>query len=196
MDKIQLEINNLTYSHSQSGAYVLELIEKNGHRSIPIVIGAFEAQSIALELEGMTPERPLTHDLFKSMAVSFDIRLIEIIIDELVEGIFHSKLILQLHNEIHSIDARTSDAIALAIRFKSPIYILKTILDSAGITREEYEEADQNIRLDEAAIPNPTSKYKSMPPEQLQEALDKAIEEEDYETASKIRDEINRRTQQ
>lgn len=196
MDKVQLVINNLTYSHSQTGAYVLELMEANGHRSIPIVIGAFEAQSIALELEGMSPGRPLTHDLFKSFAESFDISMLEVLIDELEEGIFHSKLIFQSNSEIKSIDARTSDAIALALRFKCPIFALKNIIETAGITREEYNEANQEsdatISMD---INSPEMKIRTMTVEQLDEMLNKAIDDEDYEMASKVRDELNRRNQ-
>lgn len=207
MEKVLLEINNLSYSHSQSGAYVLELSEVEGNRSIPIVIGSFEAQSIAIELENMTPSRPLTHDLFKTIADAFQMRLNEVLIDELVEGIFHAKLVFEWHNEIHHIDARTSDAIAIALRFKCPIYALRSIVESAGISREEYEKASEagsesqtqssdveDQKPESSKVGNPISDYANFSVEELNNLLQKAIDAENYEVASKIRDEINRRS--
>src|SRR6218665_1216644 len=138
MDKIKLEIVGLSYSQTQSGAYALVLSEVGGKRRLPIIIGGFEAQAIAIELEKMTPTRPLTHDLFKSFAVSFGITIKEVVIYNLQEGIFYAKLVCEKDGQLTDIDARTSDAIALGVRFKSPIYTFESILSSAGILSDEF----------------------------------------------------------
>lgn len=194
MNKIQLDIIGLSYSQTQSGAYVLLLSEKNGERKLPVIIGAYEAQAIAIELEGMIPNRPLTHDLFKSVTDSFMIQLNEVLIDELNEGIFHAKLLFEQNGQVIRIDARTSDAIAIAVRFKCPIYALDKIMDSAGILmgEEETTQSETSPKISEASQDS-ESGITSLATEQLQQMLEKAIEEEDYELASKIRDEINRR---
>jgi bifunctional DNase/RNase len=137
MDKIKLEIAGLSYSQTQSGAYALVLAETGGNRQLPIIIGGFEAQAIAIELEKMTPTRPLTHDLFKNFAVSFSIEVKEVVIYNLIEGIFFAKLICEREGQVIEIDARTSDAIAIGVRFNCPIYTFENILSSAGILLDE-----------------------------------------------------------
>jgi len=194
MEKIKLEIVGLSYSQTQSGAYALVLGETSGKRRLPIIIGGFEAQAIAIELEKMQPTRPLTHDLFKSFAESFEINITEVIIYNLVEGIFFAKLICNNGGEEEEIDARTSDAIALAVRFNCPIYTYEFILSSAGIILEEKEGeegAEAEISIEELTSAATDPGTSSM--EELQEKLDEAIKREDYEAASRIRDEIKRR---
>lgn len=191
MDKVKLEIAGLSYSQTQSGAYALVLTESGGKRSLPIIIGGFEAQAIAIELEKMTPTRPLTHDLFKSFAVSFGIKIKEVVIYNLNEGIFYAKLICEREGQISEIDARTSDAIALGIRFKCPIYTFENILSSAGIIYDENQ--DINTDLTEEKVDEETNPMGAMDMEELQRLLDEALTDEDYERASKIRDEINKR---
>ena len=194
MVKIKLDIVGLSYSQTQSGAYALVLAEIGGKRSLPIIIGGYEAQAIAIELEKMTPTRPLTHDLFKSFAQSFQVDVEEVIIYNLVEGVFFAKLICAKDGKFSEIDARTSDAIALAVRFKCPIYTYENILASAGILLDENNELTADAP--EAEIPEPQkSGMASMDMSQLEEHLNEAIENEDYELASKIRDEINKRSE-
>ncbi len=202
MDKIELEIIGLSYSQTQTGAYALVLGEKGGSkRRLPIIIGGFEAQAIAIELESMTPSRPLTHDLFKSFADVYDINLKEIIIYNLVEGIFYAKLIAEKDGEITEIDTRTSDAIALAVRFKCPIYTHEFILSSAGIILEEGKEDELSKELDsieeeleeiEDNVPK-TLSYADLTVEELNNRLQDAIENENYEEASKIKEELDKR---
>ncbi|MGY6562025.1 MAG: bifunctional nuclease domain-containing protein [Luteibaculaceae bacterium] len=189
MEKIELQVTGLTYSQTQSGAYALLLKELDGDRRLPIIIGGHEAQAIAIELEKMTPSRPLTHDLFKSFAKAFNININEIIIYNLVEGIFFAKLICFNEGERLEIDARTSDAVALALRFNAPIYTYEFILESAGISVEDELEANEESMVEDFKA----SPEKSMSLEELNEALNKALEDEDYEKASKLRDEINKR---
>jgi bifunctional DNase/RNase len=189
MEKIKLKVTGLTYSQTQSGAYALILKEYAGDRRLPIIIGGHEAQAIAIELEKMSPSRPLTHDLFKSFADAFAIQLTEVIVYNLVEGIFFAKLICQLNDKTVEIDARTSDAVALALRFNADIYTHEFILESAGITVEdELDDSEENMASELKSSPE-----QSMSLQELNEELNKAIEEEDYEKASKLRDEINRR---
>jgi hypothetical protein len=200
MNKIGLEIIGLSYSQTQSGAYALVLGEKEGIRRLPIIIGGFEAQAIAIELENMTPSRPLTHDLFKTFAYTFEIKIKEVIIYNLVEGIFFAKLICNQNGKEVEIDARTSDAIALAVRFNCPVYTFEFILSSAGIILDEDSE---NLDFEGGEIPEEENlaeiieegsadiSKKSNP--ELEELLNDAIKQEDYERASIIRDEINRR---
>lgn len=192
MDKVKLEIAGLSYSQTQSGAYALVLTEVGGKRSLPIIIGGFEAQAIAIELEKMTPTRPLTHDLFKSFAVSFGIQVREVVIYNLNEGIFYAKLICEKDGQFSEIDARTSDAIALGVRFKCPIFTFENILASAGIIYDEnVESGDTKEEVGETEpADNPMS---DMNLEELQVLLDEALNDEDYEKASRIRDEINKR---
>lgn len=191
MDKIKLEIVGLSYSQTQSGAYALVLSEVGGKRRLPIIIGGFEAQAIAIELEKMTPTRPLTHDLFKSFAVSFGITVKEVVIYNLQEGIFYAKLVCEKDGQLSDIDARTSDAIALGVRFKSPIYTFESILSSAGILSDEFMDEDDDAE-EETEISE--SEFAAATIEELEEQLTQAVESEDYELASKIRDEIKKRS--
>ena len=194
MEKIKLDIAGLSYSQTQSGAYALVLSEVIGKRRLPIIIGGFEAQAIAIELEKMTPSRPLTHDLFKNFADNFNINLVEVIIYNLVEGIFFARLICELNGKEVEIDSRTSDAIALAVRFESPIYTYEFVLSSAGIILDdeelsESEDITPEINLEEITK-NPTER---MSLKELKKQLKNSIDNEDYEAASKFRDEINNR---
>lgn len=201
MEKIKLEIIGLSYSQTQSGAYALVLGEANGKRRLPIIIGGFEAQSIAIELEKMTPSRPLTHDLFKTMAGSFDIDVKEVIIYNLVEGIFFAKILCGSGKKIEEIDARTSDAIALAVRFKCPVYTYEFILSSAGIVLdenaekeiEEGEEEMEDLIEEEQEPVEKKPPLSGLPVAELEKRLQKAIDDEDYERASRIRDELKKR---
>ena len=191
MDKIALDIVGLSYSQTQSGAYALVLGEQEGNRRLPIIIGGFEAQAIAIELEDMTPSRPLTHDLFKSFADSFQINIKEVLIYNLMEGIFHAKLICQQGDSEVEIDTRTSDAVALAVRFKCPIFTHEFILKEAGIVLEEGTESTTKSSAKKAK--KEKKGIASLSLAELNSKLDAALETEDYEEASRIRDEINRR---
>ena len=192
MDKIKLEIIGLSYSQTQSGAYALVLSEKNGNRRLPIIIGGFEAQAIAIELEKMAPSRPLTHDLFKDFASKFKIEVNEIIIHKLVEGIFHSKLVCIQNQKTIEIDARTSDAIAIGVRFDCPIYTYEHILSSAGILLDK-ESIKDNELLTDTIEEEAKQTIEKISITELENQLNQAIDGEDYELASKIRDEIKRR---
>ena len=193
MKKVRLEIVGLSYSQTQSGAYALVLGESAGSRRLPIIIGGFEAQAIAIELEKMTPTRPLTHDLFKSFSETFNIDVTEVLIYNLVEGIFYAKLICTDGTRDVEIDARTSDAIALAVRFNCPIFTYEFILKSAGIVLddENLPASQSTVNLEEIA--NPEGEYKGKSTEELKNMLQTALDDEQYELASKIRDEINQR---
>ena len=202
MKKIKLEIIGLSYSQTQSGAYALVLGEEVGKRRLPIIIGNSEAQAIAVELENMTPNRPLTHDLFKNFAIEFDIRINEVIIYNLKEGIFYAKLICSDGKTPKEIDARTSDAIAMAVRFNCPIYTYEFILSSAGVVLDDSgEETAPTKSLSKkggtaekkSAAPGTEPEFSSQTTEELKESLMRAIDEEAYEKASKIRDELNKR---
>lgn len=194
MDKIKLDIAGLSYSQTQSGAYALVLAEAGGKRQLPIIIGGFEAQAIAIELEKMTPTRPLTHDLFKNFAQAFSIVVKEVVIYNLIEGIFYSKLICEREGQVTEIDARTSDAIAIGVRFNCPIYTFESILSSAGILLDETQPKEDEFSLDEDDEIVPEGTLTELNVEELETQLAEAIENEDYELASKIRDEINKRT--
>jgi bifunctional DNase/RNase len=202
MEKIKLEIIGLSYSQTQSGAYALVLGESEGKRRLPIIIGGFEAQAIAIELEKMTPSRPLTHDLFKTFCQKYNIQVKEIIIYNLVEGIFYAKIICQGESKLSEIDARTSDAIALAVRFGCPIYTYEFILASAGIILDEsteksiIDDAEDEEETTDDLIQTPSTRqsdYAKLSLKDLEKLLNEAIQNEDYERASKIRDEINNR---
>ncbi|UTW64477.1 bifunctional nuclease family protein [bacterium SCSIO 12741] len=192
-EKIKLEISGLSYSQTQTGAYALVLSEVEGNRSLPIIIGSFEAQAIAIELEQMKPSRPLTHDVFKHFAEAFSINLEEVIIYNLKEGVFYAQLIcLSPSGERVEIDARTSDAIALAVRFKCPVFTYEFILKNAGVIIDEdaairpmEETSEEEVQEDKPLV--------SKTQEQLEEMLRDALDAEDYEFASQIRDELNRR---
>ena len=194
MKKVRLEIVGLSYSQTQSGAYALVLGESAGSRRLPIIIGGFEAQAIAIELEKMTPTRPLTHDLFKSFAETFSIDITEILIYNLVEGIFYAKLICTDGTKDVEIDARTSDAIALAVRFNCPIFTYEFILKSAGIVLDDESLPTlEQIAAPIEEITNSENEYQSKSTEELKNSLQSALDNEQYELASKIRDEINTR---
>jgi len=203
MSLVRLNIKGISYSQTQSGAYALVLSEEEGNRTLPIVIGAFEAQSIAIALEKeIKPPRPLTHDLFKTFADRFQIKIKQVIIHKLVDGVFYSSLICERDKIEEIIDTRTSDAIALATRFNAPIYTYENILDKAGIylkMKDELipgKEDDLGIEnLIEETKPVKKSTYSKVTLKQLHEKLEKAVQGEDYELAAKIRDEINKRTQ-
>jgi uncharacterized protein len=198
--KIRLDIVGLSYSQTQTGAYALVLGESNGKRRLPIIIGGFEAQAIAIELEKMTPSRPLTHDLFKTFADNFDIAISEIIIYQLTEGIFYSRLICTNADREIEIDARTSDAIALAVRFSSPIFTYENIMSSAGIMLDGDNEGMSEEGLKELLEEEPkiaekkqSADYKNKSTEELKSMLQNALDDEKYELASNIRDELNNR---
>jgi bifunctional DNase/RNase len=195
MKKIKLDIVGLSYSQTQSGAYALVLGEINGRRRLPIIIGAFEAQAIAIEIEKMTPSRPLTHDLFKSLASSYSINIQEVIIYNLIDGIFFAKLICYDGKKSSEIDARTSDAIALAVRFDCPIYTYEFILATAGIVIEGNEFVFlENIEApsEEKAVTTSIN-FSSLTEDELKTKLKNALADEAYEKAAKIRDELSRR---
>jgi len=201
MKKIRLEISGLSYSQTQSGAYALVLGESGGKRRLPIIIGGFEAQAIAIELEKMAPSRPLTHDLFKTFAESFMIQVREVLIYNLEEGIFYAKLICNQNgaNEVE-VDARTSDAIALALRFNCPIYTYDFILSSAGILIDDApdsvvsEPASTHPAAQSTGVPVAEgNEFSSKNKEELKEMLKQAIADEAYEKAGKIRDELAKR---
>ena len=205
MEKIELEIIGLSYSQTQTGAYALVLGEKTGaKRRLPIIIGGFEAQAIAIELEAMTPSRPLTHDLFKTFSDAYEIQVKEIIIYNHVEGIFYAKLITEKEGKEVEIDTRTSDAIALAVRFKCPISTYEFILSSAGIILDESANNDGTSDIEdqineiEEELSETTSSskplnYSDLSNEELNARLQSAIDHEDYEEASKIKEEIDKR---
>ena len=196
MKKIKLDIVGLSYSQTQSGAYALVLGEVSGRRRLPIIIGSFEAQAIAIEIEKMTPSRPLTHDLFKSFGQAYHITVQEIIIYNLVDGIFYSKLICSDGKKVVEIDARTSDAIAVAVRFDCPIYTYEFILSSAGIVIEGNDFVyleNINETAEEKTATSATGSFTSLSVDELKTKLQEALTEESYEKAAKIRDELNRR---
>jgi bifunctional DNase/RNase len=202
MKKVKLEIVGLSYSQTQSGAYALVLGEVNGRRRLPIIIGTFEAQAIAIEIEKMAPTRPLTHDLFKTFAQAFQVNITEVIIYNLVDGVFFAKLICSDGKNTQEIDARTSDAVALGVRFNAQIYTYEFILASAGIVidsddflfLENLESITKEQSTEDLPTTIPSSAYQNLTTEQLNEKLEKALENEAYEQAARIRDEINKRT--
>ncbi|MFZ4739694.1 MAG: bifunctional nuclease domain-containing protein [Bacteroidales bacterium] len=193
MEKIKLDIVGLSYSQTQTGAYALILCESTGERRLPIIIGGFEAQAIAIELEKMKPNRPLTHDLFKSFAVSFNIQILEVIIHKFAEGVFYAKLIISDGKVEKEIDARTSDAVALSLRFHCPIYTHESVLASAGIL---ITESDSEIKSKIELPDDDPNELKDYTLEELEELLKITIENEDYERASQVRDEIKKRKEE
>lgn len=204
MSLVKLSIKGISYSQTQNGAYALILNEVDGDRKLPIVIGAFEAQSIAIALEKeIRPPRPLTHDLFKNFAERFDIVIKQVIIHKLVDGVFYSSMICERDKIEEIIDARTSDAIALALRFNAPIFTYKNILDKAGIYLNMSNEEKEHTTDDDILTPpeafginteedskNTYSRYSLA---ELHDLMEQAVQEEDYEKAAKIRDEISKR---
>ena len=200
MSLVRLNIKGISYSQTQSGAYALVLSEEDGERTLPIIIGAFEAQSIAIALEKeIKPPRPLTHDLFKSFADRFNIIVKQVIIHKLVDGVFYSSLICECDKIEEIIDARTSDAIALATRFNAPIFTFENILDKAGIIlkiKDESKLAKSKFKMEDLVADVVQETFPSFSNETLDELhkqLDQAVTNEDYELAAKIRDEIDKR---
>lgn len=207
MSLVRLKIKGISYSQTQNGAYALILNEVEGDRKLPIVIGAFEAQSIAIALEKeIKPPRPLTHDLFKNFSDRFDIVIKQVIIHKLVDGVFYSSIICERDGIEEIIDARTSDAIALALRFNAPIFTYKTILDKAGIflkfsAKDKDKKDDDSIMVDEILQEGETVEiesgasdgYQELSIDELEKELKKAVANEDYEKAAKLRDEISKR---
>ncbi len=188
MDYIQVDIIGLSTSPSSGGAYALVLGEVDGNRRLPIIIGAFEAQAIALELEKIQPPRPLTHDLLRDLFDAIDADITDIVIDDLREGTFFAKIRYVFGGKENQLDARPSDAVALAVRSDAPIYVVPAVLDEAGIPAED-ESASPLARATEEEEPSEVTTARS-PVERMQAQLDKAIESEDYERAAKLRDEI------
>ena len=195
MRKIELEIVALSHSITQTHSYAVVLGEVNGLRRLPIVIGGFEAQAIAVALEKMQPSRPLTHDLMKNFMSAFNIDLHEIIISDLQEGIFYSKLVCSSDNDTIEIDSRTSDALALAVRFGCPVYTFEHILESAGIMMEDTGASKRRRGEEEHQVSSTGGKddLKSMSVEDLETLLNEVLEQEDYIRAIAIRDELNSR---
>ncbi|PWJ42800.1 bifunctional nuclease family protein [Sediminitomix flava] len=209
MDKVKLKILGLSPSHTQSGSFALVLGETEGNRRLPIIIGMFEAQAIALEMEQIVANRPMTHDLFKAFALEFNIHIEEIIISNLKEGVFYATIRCADENgKVTEMDARPSDAVALAVRFKAPIFAAETVLKEAGIRLDELEEEEEVDDLTEEIESEPTVEayqesapiqefskedLKKLPTEQLRQMMEKAIEKEDYERAATIRDELSKR---
>ena len=198
MNLIQLLINGISYSQTQNGAYALILSELEGERKLPIVIGTNEAQSIAIAIEKeIKPPRPLTHDLFKNFCVRFDIKIKQVIIHKLVDGVFYSSVICERDGIEEIIDSRSSDAIALAIRFEAPIYTYENILDKAGVIIKVEKEIDERSLLKELFSDEnsevESSELKEKTTKELEELLKIAVQNENYESAAKIRDEISNR---
>ena len=202
MDKIKLEILGLSSSQSQSGSFALVLGQADGNRRLPIIIGMFEAQAIAIEIEKIVPNRPMTHDLFKSFAHGFNYEVKEIIISDLKEGVFYAKIVCDNGVESIEIDSRPSDAIAIGIRFNAPIYTYEKIMSEAGIVLSDdspegdISELKKPIASAEESADKGAGKndqLKDMSMEKLNSMLERTLKDEDYELAAKIRDEINRR---
>lgn len=194
MDKIELEILGLSSSQSQSGSFALVLGEKEGSRRLPIIIGMFEAQAIAIEIEKIVPNRPMTHDLFKSFAHSFSFTVEEIVISDLKEGVFFAKIQCSDGSRSIEVDARPSDAIAIGLRFGVPIYTYESVLSEAGIVLTDEESEKEPAARSESKKEKPLKEQlKDMSSDSLKSLLDEALKKEDYERAAKIRDEMNRR---
>ena len=192
MSLIQLRVNRIAYSQNQSGAYAMILDEVDGNRKLPVVIGEFEAQSIAVNLDkDIKPQRPFTHDLFKNFAYRFDIAIKRVIITKLVDGVFYSSLICERDKIEEIIDSRTSDAVSLALRFKAPIYTHENVLEKAGVVFEKGELPTQGTLDDE--LSNEIN-YNDLSNQELENAIKKAVKKEDYELAARLRDEISKRS--
>ena len=193
MKRVKLKVMGISYSQTQSGAYALILIEENGERRIPIIIGGFEAQAIVIKLENLDPPRPLTHDLFKKFADEFNIFVSEVMIYKLEEGVFFSKLVCNNGEKEYSIDSRTSDAVALALRFGCPIFITEDILEKAGITINPTEVGLSTANEIGSLFEPESTKYDSYSDEELYKMIDESVKTEDYERAAAIKDEIEKR---
>ncbi|MEM1320402.1 MAG: bifunctional nuclease domain-containing protein [Bacteroidota bacterium] len=198
MKKIELDIVALSHSVTQSHNYAVVLGEQEGSRRLPIVIGGFEAQAIAVAMERMTPNRPLTHDLFKNTLETFDVELQEVIINNLLDGIFYARLICIKDGEVVEIDSRTSDALAMAVRFNCPIYTYEFILDAAGVILEDPDEAtaDKEVAAAPRKVEKGGSSLSQYSDDDLGKMLQEVLSDEDYERAAEIRDELKRRGSQ
>ncbi len=198
MDKVRLQVLGISYSQTQTGAYALVLEEVGGSRRIPIIIGGFEAQAIAIHMEGLKPPRPLTHDLFVSLATAFNISIVEVFINRLENGVFYCEIICENQNTRIKIDARTSDSVALALRFNCPIYTTEEILEKAGVNLKEdvVEERQAGVKKKSKPTNEPKQLFANKTDSELEEMLQEAIEQENYELASLIRDEIKYREEQ
>lgn len=199
MKKIQLEILGLSSSQSQTGSFALVLGERDGNRRLPIIIGMFEAQSIAIQIEKINPNRPLTHDLFKTFAEQMNVNITEILISDLKEGVFYSKIMCTDGEKEFELDARPSDAIAIGLRFGVPIYTVESVLSEAGIILSDLEEEEEENEEMTVKSNSPSSasgakeSLNQTSVEELNKMLNEALEKEDYERAAKIRDELNKR---
>ena len=193
MKRVKLKVLGISYSQTQSGAYALILVEENGERRIPIIIGGFEAQAIVIKIENLEPPRPLTHDLFKSFADEFNISVIEVMIYKLEEGVFYSRLLCNNGEKELSIDRRTSDAVALALRFGCPIYITEEILEKAGITITAADSDTASESDNDTLFESGNSGFENFSDEELYKMIDESVKTEDYERAAAIRDEIEKR---
>ena len=194
MHKLQVDILGLSTSPHTNGAYALILYEVEGKRKLPIIIGGFEAQAIALKLENIKPPRPFTHDLFKQIADAFDLHVNEVFIDELHNETFYAKVICEMNGVVHEIDARPSDAIAIAVRFSAPIFVSEEIMNEAGIVEERQKEEEEQAASEEMAEQQEEAEPASGEAlaVDLNRKLEEAINREDYEEAARIRDEISR----
>ncbi len=199
MKRIELDIVALSHSVTQSHNYAVVLGERRGQRRLPIVIGSFEAQAIAVAMERMVPNRPLTHDLFKNALDTFNVELREVVINNLLDGIFYARLVCVKNGEVFEIDSRTSDAIAMAVRFDCPIFTYDFILEAAGVVLEDQDDegAEGSGEQRPASAPQviDVSALETYSAEALHSRLQEVLEAEDYETAAKIRDELKRREQ-
>jgi bifunctional DNase/RNase len=193
MKRVKLKVMGISYSQTQSGAYALILIEENGERRIPIIIGGFEAQAIVIKLENLDPPRPLTHDLFKKFADEFNITVSEVMIYKLEEGVFFSKLVCNNGKKEYSIDSRTSDAVAIALRFGCPIFITEEILEKAGISVNPSDTLLSAENEVNSLFETESAKFDTYSDEELYKMIDEAVKTEDYERAAFIRDEIEKR---
>lgn len=193
MKKIKLEIIALSHSITHSHNYAIILGESEGTKRLPVVIGGFEAQSIAVALENMIPTRPLTHDLFKNTLEAFNISLLEVIINQLIEGVFYSKLVFMREGKEYQIDSRTSDAIAMAVRYNAPIYTYSSIIEIAGVEMDDTFISDKPGKSDASVQETRSKSLTEMTNSALKAMLDKALEREDYEKAAQIRDEMKKR---
>jgi bifunctional DNase/RNase len=192
MKRVKLKVMGMSYSQTQSGAYALLLIEENGTRRIPIIIGGFEAQAIVIKLENLEPPRPLTHDLFKKFADQFKIAVTEVMIHKLEEGVFFSRLVCNDGDNEYSIDSRTSDAVAIALRFGCPIYIDEEIMEKAQLTNSP-SETDSSSPGGNETVFEPGGRFDTYSDDELYRMIDEAVKTEDYERAATIRDEIEKR---
>jgi bifunctional DNase/RNase len=193
MKRIELDIVALSHSMTQSHNYAVVLGERRGQRRLPIVIGSFEAQAIAVAMERMIPNRPLTHDLFKSALDTFGVQLKEVVINNLLDGIFYARLVCMKNGELFEIDSRTSDAIAMAVRFECPIFTYDFILEAAGVVLEDAEDAGGAVGTARMPAHLDSDALETFSIEALKRRLSEVLDAEDYESAAKIRDELKRR---